>query len=88
MSVPAPGAKIGGFHRSRPEKLAIRFQYGYIVGYWANWKLSGKPAPFTGIRAFDNGDEYLRLPVQGLRLIRGRWVFVPGMEGFTAILSI
>ncbi len=75
-SVPASMSEIGGFHRSRPEKLAIRFQDGYIVGYRANWKLPRKPAPFTDIRAVDNGDEYLRLPVLELRPNRGCTGFV------------
>jgi hypothetical protein len=46
------------------------------VGYRVNWNLPRKLAQFTGIRAVDNGDEYLRLPVLGLRAIRGCGTFV------------
>jgi hypothetical protein len=52
-----PEPLFGRFLRSHPEKLAIRFQYGYIVGCRECWRLSWKPAQFTGIRAVDNGDE-------------------------------
>ena len=45
-----------GISSESPGKLASCFQDSYVVGHWANWKLSWKPAQFTGIRAFDNGD--------------------------------